>query len=197
MDRPRLAGGASAMSTPSILISPAVTSSSPAISRSKVDLPQPDGPTKTTNSPSSMSRSSDGMMTTSPNAFLTLRRIMRPISSLPGSRSWSLDGSEGEAAHQLALREPAEDQDRRDGDRRGRRQLGPEQAFGAGIGGDEDGEGSQLRGGQVERPERLVPRQDDVEQQGRGDPGHRHRRQHIDHFAPQRGAIHARRLQDL
>ena len=34
--------------------SPAVISSSPAIMRSSVDLPQPDGPTKTTNSPSSI-----------------------------------------------------------------------------------------------------------------------------------------------
>ena len=33
-------------------IAPDVTSSSPAIIRSSVDLPQPDGPTSTTNSPS-------------------------------------------------------------------------------------------------------------------------------------------------
>src|SRR5260221_75099 len=135
MDRPRLAGGALATWTPSILISPPDTSSRPAISRRSVDLPQPDGPTKTTNSPSSMSRSSAGMMTTSPNAFRTLRRTKRPIMSLPCSRSLSLDGSEGQAAHQLALREPAEDHDRRDGDRRGGRQLGPEQALRAGAGG--------------------------------------------------------------
>ncbi len=72
MERPRLAGGTLVMSTPSIRIGPPVTSSSPAIRRSSVDLPQPDGPTKTTNSPSSMSRSIDGMMTTSPKA---LRRL--------------------------------------------------------------------------------------------------------------------------
>ena len=36
-------------------ISPAVMFSSPAIMRSSVDLPQPDGPTSTTNSPSSIS----------------------------------------------------------------------------------------------------------------------------------------------
>ena len=35
-----------------MLISPEVMFSSPAIIRSKVDLPQPDGPTSTTNSPS-------------------------------------------------------------------------------------------------------------------------------------------------
>ncbi len=71
MLRPRLAGGTLVMSTPSISMCPLVTSSSPAIRRSKVDLPQPDGPTNTTNSPSPMSRSIDGMMITSPNALRT------------------------------------------------------------------------------------------------------------------------------
>ena len=59
---PRLAGASSVTSRPSMLIVPPVVSSSPAISRSSVDLPQPDGPTKTTNSPSSMSRSMPGMI---------------------------------------------------------------------------------------------------------------------------------------
>src|SRR5690606_30159463 len=52
---------------PSIRRSPAVISSSPAIMRSSVDLPQPDGPTKTTNSPSAMSRSTPLMISTEPN----------------------------------------------------------------------------------------------------------------------------------
>ena len=41
---------------PSIAIVPPVISSSPASMRSSVDLPQPDGPTRTTNSPSLMSK---------------------------------------------------------------------------------------------------------------------------------------------
>ena len=41
---------------PSIAIVPPVISSSPASIRSSVDLPQPDGPTSTTNSPSLMSK---------------------------------------------------------------------------------------------------------------------------------------------
>ena len=53
----RLAGASPVTSRPSIEIVPPLVSSSPAISRSSVDLPQPDGPTNTTNSPSSMSRS--------------------------------------------------------------------------------------------------------------------------------------------
>jgi hypothetical protein len=41
---------------PADATSPSVVSSSPAIMRSSVDLPQPEGPTSTQNSPSSMSR---------------------------------------------------------------------------------------------------------------------------------------------
>ncbi len=51
----RSVGSSSLTRSPSIRISPPVTVSSPATMRSSVDLPQPDGPTMTMNSPSSMS----------------------------------------------------------------------------------------------------------------------------------------------
>ena len=57
MAMPRLDGGTSFTTWPSICNSPEVMLSSPAIVRKSVDLPQPDGPTKTTNSPDLMSRS--------------------------------------------------------------------------------------------------------------------------------------------
>src|SRR5690606_7679368 len=50
------------MSRPSSSMVPPLTSSRPAINRSSVDLPQPDGPTKTTNSLSFTSRSMPLMM---------------------------------------------------------------------------------------------------------------------------------------
>ena len=53
---PRFAGGSSFTRVPSIIRSPPLMSSRPAIMRISVDLPQPLGPTNTTNSPSSMSR---------------------------------------------------------------------------------------------------------------------------------------------
>ena len=37
---------------------------------------------------------------------------------------------------------------------------------------------------QIQRPERLVPGQDEIEQQRRGDARHRHRRQHVDDLLP-------------
>ena len=52
-------------------------------------------------------------------------------------------------------------------------------------------------GRQIERPERLVPRQDDREQHGRGDARHRHRREHVDDLVQERSSVHARRLEDV
>ena len=56
-----------------------VVSSSPAISRSRVDLPQPEGPTKTTNSPSFISRLASGMTAWVPKVLLTCSRVIEPI----------------------------------------------------------------------------------------------------------------------
>ncbi len=53
---PRFALGTSLTFAPSISRSPLEMSSRPAIIRISVDLPQPLGPTNTTNSPSAMSR---------------------------------------------------------------------------------------------------------------------------------------------
>src|SRR5688500_10391806 len=52
----RSLGGTSFTTLPPMLIVPLVISSSPAIMRSVVDLPQPEGPTSTTNSRSEISR---------------------------------------------------------------------------------------------------------------------------------------------
>ena len=67
MAMPRCEGGRSLTTLPSILSVPAVMSSRPAMSRSRVDLPQPDGPTKTMNSPDLISRSTPLMTSTAPN----------------------------------------------------------------------------------------------------------------------------------
>lgn len=73
MPTPRSAGGMSFIRVSPINKSPLVMVSRPAIIRSRVDLPQPDGPTNTTNSPSWMSRLMSFDTTTSPQAFVTLR----------------------------------------------------------------------------------------------------------------------------
>ena len=71
MATPRCDGSSSVTSRAPISIRPALVVSSPAISRNRVDLPQPDGPTNTTNSPSSILRSTPWMISVAPNDFLT------------------------------------------------------------------------------------------------------------------------------
>jgi hypothetical protein len=56
MAQPRCAADTWFTTCPSMRISPEVGDSSPAITRSSVDLPQPEGPTNTTNSPSFTAR---------------------------------------------------------------------------------------------------------------------------------------------
>src|SRR5919197_5412158 len=68
-------GGTSFTTSPPIRMSPSVMSSRPAIMRSVVVLPQPDGPTSTTNSLSAMSRSMPRTACTSSYSFTTLRRF--------------------------------------------------------------------------------------------------------------------------
>ena len=64
MATPRRDGGVSFTRLPLMCRSPLEMSSSPATMRSKVDLPQPDGPTNTTNSPRLMCRSTLRMVST-------------------------------------------------------------------------------------------------------------------------------------
>ena len=66
MAMPRCAGGTSFILCPSIVRSPPLIRSSPAIMRKSVDLPQPEGPTKTISSPALMSRSMFDRTFTSP-----------------------------------------------------------------------------------------------------------------------------------
>ena len=58
-----------------IRMSPPLTVSSPAIIRSSVDLPHPDGPSNTTNAPSSMVRSMPCTTSTDPYALRTRSKM--------------------------------------------------------------------------------------------------------------------------
>src|SRR5258708_40032799 len=76
----RSLGGRSFTTCDPIEIVPDVTSSSPAIDRSAVDLPQPDGPTRTMNSPSAMSRLRSSIPFTPPGySLVTWLRTIWPI----------------------------------------------------------------------------------------------------------------------
>src|SRR3974390_288940 len=68
-------------------MSPAVTSSRPAIMRNVVLLPQPEGPTRTTNSLSGISRLMLRTASTLSNRFTTLRSETSAMMRLPLARA--------------------------------------------------------------------------------------------------------------
>src|ERR1700749_2903332 len=109
---------------PPMSSSPEEMSSRPAIMLSVVDLAQPDGPTRMTNSPSAMSRlKSSTASAPSGKRLVTCSRI---ISATAGSFRSALNRAGGQPGHDPALEEQHEDDDgngddyRRRGDRPGR-----------------------------------------------------------------------------
>src|SRR5260221_5608650 len=80
----RCLGSTSLTSWPSILMVPEVTSSRPATMRSAVVLPQPDGPTRTSSSPSPTARSSaETAVVPSGNRLVTDSSSIRANVALP------------------------------------------------------------------------------------------------------------------
>src|SRR5215470_12942002 len=71
----RSLGGTRLTTLPPIAISPSEISSSPAIIRNSVDLPQPDGPTSTQNSPSAIAMSTPRMTCVDPKCLCTARML--------------------------------------------------------------------------------------------------------------------------
>src|SRR5271166_6554654 len=114
--------------------------------RKSVDLPQPEGPTKTANWPSSMLRSTPLMTLTAPNAFLTDFSAMLPMVAFSLNRLF--DRAERQAADELLLREPAKDEDRRDRQRRRGGEFCPEEALRRGIRSNEGRQRSSVGGRQ-------------------------------------------------
>src|ERR1700690_872424 len=92
---------------------PEVISSRPATIRSAVVLPQPDGPTSTTNSPSATSRSGESSPFT-PGA----QPCGSPLSVMPATRKPPLvrDAAEQHAAAPVPLQDQEQDDERGDGD---------------------------------------------------------------------------------
>src|SRR5512133_2800837 len=70
MATPRLAAGQDVTSSPAISIFPALASSSPAMMRSVVDFPQPDGPSSAANDPASTLKLMSCRMCVSPHVLL-------------------------------------------------------------------------------------------------------------------------------
>src|SRR6266511_1785362 len=101
-------GGRSFTTWPSIFTVPAVTVSRPATMRSAVVFPQPDGPTKTTNSPSPTSRSKSvnafvpsGYTFVSFSSVISAIHLSLSVGAHESTRRWSPSwGAFGEGMHQ-------------------------------------------------------------------------------------------------
>src|SRR5215510_334944 len=114
----RSLGGTSFTSRPPMKISPPEASSRPAIMRSVVLLPQPDGPTSTTNSLLGMSRLMLRTASTSSKRLTTLRNATSAISS-------ALGGAGGEPGDVVVHQERIDDERRRRGHQGTRHQHAP------------------------------------------------------------------------
>src|SRR5258705_6635130 len=155
---------------PPINSSPSVMSSRPAIMLSVVDLPQPDGPTRMTNSPSAMSRLI--LLTASAPSGKRLVMLSRTISATGLSLDpLALDRARCQPCDDPALEEQNKNDDRDGDDHRGGRD-------GAGRHGElraaaEVGQRSRCgpggeRRGERDREQELVPAEQE-DQDRRGD----------------------------
>src|SRR5918994_1028756 len=174
-----------------IRMSPDVMASRPAIMRSVVVLPQPEGPTKTTNSLSRMCRSTSFTTWLASNFLLSLRTITSAM-------TLSLDRA-GEARNVVFDEERVDDRHRDRTEQRARHQRTPEEDVAADqLGGDADRHGLLVGRRQEDQGvDELVPRQGEGDDAGRQDAGHRHRDDDVDHGLPARGAVDARAFLEL
>ena len=100
----RWPGGSVSLRTPPMTSAPLSICSKPAIMRKKVDLPDPEGPRNTTNSPSLIARERFSMTDTWPNFLDTLSNKMSAMvsSSIPSFPI--LTGSQGLLSARRTLR---------------------------------------------------------------------------------------------
>src|SRR3954470_2177152 len=106
----RALGGNSSTRRLSRWISPFETVSSPASIRSSVDLPQPDGPSRTRNSPSGTSRLMSLTAGTGPQVLVTFFRVIAAIgqSSLGKFLLSAFDTAGGHSGDDIALGDKVE-----------------------------------------------------------------------------------------
>src|SRR5215471_4437989 len=115
-------GALSLTTFPPMRSSPSLMSSSPAIMLRAVDLPQPDGPTRMTNSPSAMSRlmSFTASVPSGKRLVMWSRTISATVCSLSLYRL-ALDRAGCQPGDDPSLEEQHEDDDRNGDDYRGGR----------------------------------------------------------------------------
>src|SRR5690348_3287168 len=197
---------------PAMSISPPVMGSSPATMRSSVDLPQPEGPTMTMNSPSATSRSMPWITCTVPYCLVTLRNetvamvcaLTGPVAPPP---AWEKRAGRGvsflrvdEALHEPSLHQQHHQRRRQHREHRGGHDEVP---FGCLLAArdeqlDADHGGVHvLLGRDQERPQVLVPAVDEQDHEQRGHVRPRQRDHDVLQEAQRAGAVDARGLGEL
>src|SRR5262245_46626336 len=146
-------GGTSFTTSPSITISPPLMSSSPAIIRSVVLLPQPDGPTSTTNCLSGMSRSIPRTAGVPSKFFSSARSVTWAIASAFGRAG-------GEPGDVVVHEERVDEERRCRAQERAGHDLPPGEHVAANQRGDDPDREHELVGrrGERKRIEELRPR---------------------------------------
>src|SRR5512145_2843225 len=134
----RYLGRTSLIRSAPIWISPEVTSSRPATMRIVVVLPQPEGPSRTRNSLSLISRSSLSTAMKPPKLLVTPLNLTDAMGS-------TFDSAEGESAHEMLLDDEGEDHDGYAGHESGRTDLAPIGRVLGDAAGDSDRQSLRLR----------------------------------------------------
>src|SRR6266404_3877036 len=177
-------------------LSPKARFSSPAIRRNKVDFPHPDGPTKTTNSPWAMSRSTSRIVFTSPNDFETFFSTTSATEAPP----LSLHRPGGKAGDDATL-EDEHQQDERHGHDDGRRHDAPPRKLETRGAADERDRHRDrpalVREREGDREQELVPRADEREQPGGGERGPEQRHEYAGDDGERFRPVHQRGLLQL
>src|SRR5712691_9120637 len=173
---------------------PSVIDSSPASMRSAVDLPQPDGPTRTMNSLSATSTlKSFTTVTSAVYRFTTWSYVTDAISCLPLYRSCK------NAANEIALE--AEEHDERHDHREERRRGEQLVALAERVGqaGEVHRQGRHLRGAADvdQRHQELVPHPQELEDHQGCERGHRQRKDDPEEYGQSSRAIDLSRLEEV
>src|ERR1051326_300861 len=174
---------------------PPEASSSPAIMRSEVVLPQPEGPSNTTNSPDSIFRFNRSTATTEPN-FLTTSSKVTDIGKPPASilsTALSLHGSKRKPAHEVTLHGERKNQNRNHRHHARRAHRAPLDFILRHTTSNADRQGDRGIGlCQDEREQKFVPANNQTEDRRRSE-ARRHQRQNDTHkSAHPRIGIHTR-----
>src|SRR5215471_10648526 len=191
MARSRACGGMLLTSVPSIRMRPLVGTSRPAINRSTVLLPLPDGPTSTSNSPCATSRSTSLSAATPPGNRLPI--LCNEIDAMS-----SLDRAGGESGDDPALSDEHQRGNRQRRDERARENLSSGHLILPAKERNRHRHGVTLGPERkTEREQKLVPAVQERQDRGRRQPWPGQRQHDRPQGSKPAGAIHQRRLFEL